>query len=196
MSRIETDTRTRILQTTWALLEDKPGHSIKMGEIAKASGVSRQALYLHFTSRSELLIATTRYVDEVKGLDARLAQIESANTGSEMLSRYVNIWGNYIPEIYGVSKALMMTKDNDEAAAAAWKEITGCLLKICSDVTKTLKAEGSLSPFWSQKRAAEFFWTMISIYNWEQLTQECGWSNKQYISHTENVLLSTLIVDR
>jgi len=193
MSSTEIDTRTRILQTTWELLESNPGRSLKMSEIAKASGVSRQALYLHFASRSELLIATTHYVDDIKGLDERLQKLQLAKSGEEMLRLFVNIWGNYIPEIYSVSKALMMSKDNDDAAAAAWTDIMGCLRDVCGQIIQTLDNENRLSPNWNQQAATDFFWTMNSIQNWEQLTIECGWNQDQYITNVTDVLSSALV---
>jgi len=193
MSSKEKDTRTRILQTTWELLESNPGHSLKMSEIAKASGVSRQALYLHFDSRTELLIATTHYVDDVKGLDQRLQKLQLAKSGEEMLRTCIQIWGNYIPEIYSVSKALMMSKESDEAAAAAWADIMGCLRDVCEQIIQTLDKENKLSPRWSPQLATDFIWTMISIQNWEQLTTECGWKQEQYISNLTVVLTAALL---
>lgn len=194
MSSNEKNTRNRILQTTWELLEKSPGRSLNMSEIAKATGISRQALYLHFDSRTELLIATTHYVDEVKGLEQRLRKLQSAKSGEEMLRSCVHIWGNYIPEIYSVSKALMMTKDNDEAAAAAWVDIMGCLRDVCEQVIQTLKNENKLSPNWNQQHATDYFWTMISIQNWEQLTLECGWKQDQYISNMTEAITTALVL--
>lgn len=195
MSSNEKDTRTRILQTTWELLESNPSRSLKMSEIAKASGVSRQALYLHFDSRTELLIATTHYVDDVKGLDQRLQKLQLAKSGEEMLRICVDVWGNYIPEIYSVSKALMMSKDSDQAAAAAWEDIMGCLHDVCGQIIQTLDKENKLSPSWSQQAATDFIWTMISIQNWEQLTTECGWNQDQYISKVTEVLTAALVLE-
>lgn len=192
MSREEKDTRTRILETTWELLEKQPGRSLSMSAIAKATGISRQALYLHFDSRAALLIATTQYVDEVKALDQRLEAIQSAKSGVEMMQRCIQVWGEYIPEVYGVSKALMMTKDTDEAAAIAWQEIMGCLRDLCAQIVNRLMNESQLSPDWSEEQATDFFWTTISIQTWEQLVGECGWSNDQYISGVTKTLVSAL----
>jgi AcrR family transcriptional regulator len=193
MSRNKIDTRTRILEITWKLLEAHPGRNLSMGKIAKASGVSRQSLYLHFASRSELLIATTHYVDKVKGLDQQLGKLQSAKSGEELIKMFIEMWGNYIPEIYGVSKALMMSKDNDEAASAAWADIMGCLYEVCSQIVQSLINENKLSTKWEQQHATDFIWTMISIHNWEQLSTECGWSNKQYISNITQTLTTVLI---
>ena len=195
MSSNKTDTRSRILQATWELMESTPGKSLSMSQIAKASGISRQALYLHFESRTELLIATTHYVDDVKELDIRLQKLESAKSGEEMLKVCVEVWGNYIPEIYSVSKALMMTKDNDEAAAAAWTDIMGCLTNVCAQIINVLEKEQKLSSHWNAKDATDFFQTIISIQNWEELTSGCGWNQKQYVSHITKSLIAALVAE-
>ena len=67
------DTRERILNAAWKLLEADKAASVRMGDIAKEAGISRQALYLHFSTRAELLVATARYLDDVKNVDQRLA---------------------------------------------------------------------------------------------------------------------------
>ncbi len=105
MSSDEIDTKTRILEATWQLLEQHHGQGVNMSDIARAAGISRQAVYLHFASRTDLMIATMNYVDEVKGLDERLNLFNSAKTGIELLEACVDVWGNYIPEIYGLAKA-------------------------------------------------------------------------------------------
>jgi AcrR family transcriptional regulator len=71
MSSEKISTKTRILDTTWKLLEARDKNT-RMSDIAKAVGISRQALYLHFPTRAALLIATTRHVDYVKNVDSRL----------------------------------------------------------------------------------------------------------------------------
>ena len=122
MSSMKIDTRTRILNSAWNLLEAGGGTGVRMADIAKDAGVSRQAVYLHFPARSDLLIATTRHLDEVKNIDERLTASRTAATGVDRLDAFIEAWGNYIPEIYGVAKALLTLKETDEAAAAAWDD--------------------------------------------------------------------------
>ena len=81
MSGEQRETRTRILAATWQLLEEKSGKEVRMQDIARAAGISRQAVYFHFKSRSELLVATTHYVDEIRDVDGRIRRWEAATTG-------------------------------------------------------------------------------------------------------------------
>ena len=139
------------------------------------------------------MIATMNYVDEVKGLYERLEQLQSAQSGVELLDKLVDIWGNYIPEIYGLAKAMLMTRDTDEAMAAAWNNSMGCLRDVCQQTIETLAKEGNLAAGWSTKEATDMFWTMSSISNWEQLTNECGWSTEKYISEMKILFTRTFI---
>ena len=98
-------TRALILETTVKVLEEHKGRGVRMADIAKRTGISRQAVYLHFASRAELLEATTKHLEAKLQLEARLTPSRLAKTGSDRLALYVEIWGNYIPEIYGVATA-------------------------------------------------------------------------------------------
>ena len=152
-----------------------------MGDIAKESGISRQAVYLHFTSRAALLEATTRYLDAVLDVDRRLAPSRAATSGVERLALYIECWGNYIPDIYGVAKALMLAQDTDEAADAAWKDRMAAMRDGCRAAIEALRSDGTLAPEWTPKRATDTLWTMLLVPNWENLTGECGWSTQQYV---------------
>ena len=74
------DTRTRILNACHTLLVSDTGASTRMSDIAKAAGLSRQAVYLHFKTRAELLIALTRHIDEVEDVTGRLAPSRAATS--------------------------------------------------------------------------------------------------------------------
>lgn len=194
MSSDKNDTRTRILAATWHLMEQRCGHGVRMSDIAKEAGVSRQAVYLHFKSRTDLMIATTRYVDEVKGLNERLKRFKAATSGIVLLDECIDVWGNYIPEVYGIARALINTRETDEATAAAWNGCMGGLRDACCEVIEALDQDGILAEKWSCDKAVDMLWTMLSVQHWEQLTIECGWSNLQYISWMK-VLVKRCFVD-
>jgi hypothetical protein len=139
------------------------------------------------------MIATMDYVDEVKGLNKRLDQLKTATSAIELLEACVEVWGNYIPEIYGLAKAMLRTRDTDEATAAAWNNSMGCLIDACQETIGALDREGFLASEWSRKEAIEMFYTMLSINNWEQLTIECGWSTPQYIDWKKTLSKRTFV---
>ncbi len=187
------ETRIRILKATVRMLEEHSGRGVRMGDIAKETGISRQAVYLHFASRADLLVAATKYLDEVLEVDRRLAPSRAAKCGVERLALYIECWGNYVPEIYGVAKALLLAQDTDEAAAAAWQDRMLAMRDGCRAAIDALHSDGKLAPEWTPKRATDVLWTMLLVPNWENLTRECGWSTQQYVRWMKTVAERTFV---
>jgi AcrR family transcriptional regulator len=188
MSRGDPDTRKRILTETWRLMEERRGQGVRLSDIAQAAGISRQAIYLHYSSRAELLIATVRYVDEVHDLDQRLSFFRQASGGLQTLQAYVEFWGSYIPEIYGLAKALLVARENDADAAAAWDDRMEAQRFGCRCVIECLEHEHLLAPGWDIPEATDMMWGMLSVNIWENLTIERGWSQSQYITRIQTAL--------
>jgi len=193
MSSENIETRARILEATVKMLEGGEGRGVRMGDIAAAAGISRQAVYLHFTSRTELLVAAVKHLDEVLESDRRLAPSRAATSGVKRLELYIESWGRYIPQIYRVAKGLMLAQDTDEAAAAAWKDRMLAMRDGCRAAIEALHADGSLAPEWTPRRATDALWTMLLVPNWENLTTECGWSAQQYIRWMKTLAKRTFV---
>ena len=181
MSSKTESTRTRILSATLVLLESGGGNAVRMSDIAKAAKISRQALYLHFPNRAELLVATTRHVDEINDVDTKLGPSRAAGSGCERLALWVDVWGNYIPVIYGVAKALLAMKDSDAEARAAWDDRMQAVRHGCKAVVDQLADDGDLMAHLDRQAATDILWMLLSVRNWELLTKECGWSQDDYI---------------
>ena len=182
MSSDQNDTRTRILDAALKLLEAGDGSKARMGDIARAAGISRQAVYLHFATRAALLTAATRRLDTLKDVDARLAASRSAPSGAERLDAFIEAWGGYIPEIYGVARALLAMKDTDAAAAEAWDERMQAMREGCAAAIRALEADGALADGLPPDEATDMLWTLLSVRNWEQLTVDCGWPQDRYVA--------------
>ena len=193
MSSVIEDTRTRILDVAWHLLVKRKGQDVRLDDIARQARVSRQAVYLHFRTRADLLIATVRHVDSVLELDQRLAKICAAKTGNEIMDGMVEFWGNYIPEIYGLARALLAVYDADKDAAAAWNDRMAALLGGCRAAIDLLHRENRLSAGWEVEEATEAMWSLLAITVWENLTIRQGWSNDQYIRRMQEIMHSTFI---
>lgn len=181
-------TQTKILESAAALLLNSRGEGVRMEDIASSAGVSRQAVYLHFPSRGELMIAAVRYLDDVYGLDEEVRRFREARSGIEILETFVEFWGNYIPKIFGVAKALMELRERDDAAAAAWKDRMDSVRNGCRRTIETIEHEGLLSNEWEIDEAVDLMWAMLSIENWVRLTKERGWSQTEYIARLTKAL--------
>ncbi len=195
MSSDNPETRERILKAAWRLLEKSQGRGVRMTDIAKRAGITRQALYLHFSTRAELLIATTHYIDEVRGSDERLAPSRSAQTGTERLDAFITAWGTYIPEIYGMAKALIAMSDTDDAAAKAWGQRMEDMREGCEAAIRALNSDNMLSSTYSPDQATDILWTLLAVRNWEQLTITCGWSQEKYIETVKSLARGAFVIE-
>jgi AcrR family transcriptional regulator len=193
MSSEKENTRDRILSAAWKLLEKRHGRGVSMDDIAHAAGLSRQAVYLHFGSRAELLVATVRYVDEKNELPRRIRGIAAAGGGKETLEAFVDFWGGYIPKIFGLAKALLDSRASDPAAAAAWEDRMSAVRDGCRSVVECIVRDGLLAAEWTPRAAAEMMWAMFSVASWENLTRDLGWSNNDYVEKMKLALTRTFM---
>ncbi len=173
-------TRDRILEAACTLLEDHPGAATRMADIARAAGVSRQAVYLHFENRADLLTEALHHRDETTGLQERLAPSRAAAHGAARIARFIEFWADHVPRVQGLARALLAMRDNDPAAAAAWEERMAATREGCEACILQLAEEGRLAPPWQVGPATDLFWAMLSIQNWMLLTGPCGWSEQEY----------------
>ncbi|MBN35196.1 MAG: TetR family transcriptional regulator [Rhodospirillaceae bacterium] len=181
MSSIEISTREKILQATLDLLQHEPGVAVRMADIARRAGVSRQALYLHFATRTDLLIATTFHLDALNNSEARLKFSRQATTGLEQLDAFITAWAGHLPEISAVARALLALRAIDDAAAAAWDQRMQDMREGCAAAVEAMHRDGDLTPELSPERAADILWTLLSFQTWDQLTQTCGWTQTAYL---------------
>ena len=196
MSSKSEETRAKILEAVITQMTGNLGKGVRMNDIAKTAGVSRQAVYLHFKTRAELLEATTRYMDEKLNINQRLAPSRAAKSGEERLDLYIEAWGNYIPHIYPVGKALMSMLDTDEDAAAAWEDRMAAMREGCRAAIERLASEQKLLPEWTVPAAIDALWVMLTVPNWERLTHDCSWSNDAYVQKMQFMARRCFVVDR
>ena len=195
MLRKNPGTRERILQAALTLLESGQGQGVRMTDIARRAGITRQALYLHFATRADLLIAVTHHLDALKGGDQRLLPSRTAGSGIERLEAFIEAWGTYIPEIHGVAKALLALRDTDEAAAAAWDQRMQDMREGCEAAIEALARDRMLSAAYAPGQASDILWTLLSVRNWEQLTIDCGWSQKRYVKTMKSLARRVFVAE-
>ena len=153
------ETRRRILDTAWALLEER-GTGVRIADIAAKAGVSRQAVYLHFGDRTSLFVALGDHVDVSFGRDRLRAHVFGAPTGVESLRRWVQTMSWYTAKIDTVSRILELAAESDEALAAVWKDrMTGRRGHV-RRIAERIAAEGQLADGWTAEAAADLIFAV------------------------------------
>lgn len=191
MSSEVKSTRNRILSATLKLLE--AGEKTRMSDIARAAGISRQALYLHFETRADLMIATTIYLDEINDSDALLAESRTAATGVARLDAYIEAWGGYIPMVYRVAKPIMTMSETDDAAKTAWDGRMDAMRHGCAAAVSALAKDGRLRSEFDEETATDVLWAQLSVPTWEALTLKRGWSQEEYIARQKLIARRLLV---
>jgi AcrR family transcriptional regulator len=188
---VSSGTREKILAATRRLLEGGHAH-VGLEEIARQAGVSRQAVYLHFRSRTNVLMALVEAMDSER-LPVHLARVFSAPNAVAGLDAIVDVCANYTSEILGVANALDSARRSDPAAAAAWDDRMASRRKNFGALTARLAAEKALSPRLTPEHAADLLFALLSVRVWEDLVVVRGWSRKRYARHMKRVVRRALL---
>jgi AcrR family transcriptional regulator len=169
-----------ILEAALSLIAKRGGADVTMAEIAKAAKVSRQAVYLHFTDRADLLVNLIRYTDEKRGLDEEIRKIEQAPTGMAQLRAMASLQARTNPGIWAQARAFEAVRRTDKAADRSWRDRLQHRLEGCRAIVARLQKEGSLRPGLDPETAADLLWNITSLRTWEDLVLDRKWSARQY----------------
>jgi AcrR family transcriptional regulator len=193
MSSKSETTRRRILAVGRRLIEQRGFHGVGLDEIARAAGVSRQAVYLHFRSKTGLLLEMVDYVFATEAPHALAAQWENATTGRQALAAAIAIHASYEPRVYRFGRALHAARREQPAAAAAWNNRMARRRSNYRKVARWLARDGVLRESWSVSEAADLLWALTSFHMFEYLVVEAGWSTRSYAKDIRTVVERALL---
>ena len=177
----------RILDAALALITKRGDAHVTMAQIARAARVSRQAVYLHFADRAELMVALARHLDEGLGLPAEIQRIAESKTGAEKVEAMVSLQARSNPSLWAVARAVDAVRRTDPAAERAWQDRLNDRLAGCRRIVARLESEGNLKAGMDASSAADILWTITSLRTWEDLVLERGWSPQKYQRHVTRV---------
>jgi AcrR family transcriptional regulator len=186
------DTRRRILQAAWELLEQQDA-GVKLVDVADRAGVSRQAVYLHFGDRSGLLVALVDFIDVSLGAVQLRAHIHGGATGVESLQRWIETMSWYTAKIDRVTQVLESSQYQDKALAAAWRDRMGRRQMHIRSIVERVAAEGQLADGWSVNAAVDLIYVITMPGAWREFTRELGWTAEQYTQHLTRLVQSALL---
>lgn len=186
--RGDTRTRQRILAAARRLIEVGGGRSVPMSAIGREAGVSRQALYLHFADRTELVVEVLHAIDAEVRTEARPAGAGQVADGHGALRAAVARQGAIMPRLRAVVANLESLRADEPAVAAVLREREMVRLNRCRAVVGRLLSEGSLRPGLDCEAAAVLVWNATSHRSWEAACDVAGWTTDTWVEHTTAVL--------
>jgi AcrR family transcriptional regulator len=186
------DTRDRILRTAWGLVLERGAHAVTVADVARASGVSRQLVYLHFGHRAGLLTAMARHHDKRSGFVARVRATERLPP-VEALEALLRAWLAYVPEILPVARALEAAEAAGDEGGEAWRDrMRGLRQEFRAAVTRVEQA-GRLAPGWSAGEATDWAWARSHMLAWQHLVVDCGWPAERFVERTVRSIMAELV---
>ena len=194
MSNLKKSDRTRIeiLDAAWDLIAER-GAAVSLAEIAKAVGITRQAVYVHFGSRSGLLLALVRRADERfkiwQSFDSAIAE----NEPRIRLDAVLCAWLEFVPKIHPVAIDLVRLRAKDSAADAAWVDRMSDLHSFFLRVVSSLAGDNALSEQWEVETAADYMWAACSVQAWDLLVSDRGWHEEQAGRIIRRTIAATLL---
>src|SRR6516162_6814785 len=145
--------REDILVAARRLLEERGFHGLRLEDIADAAGVSRQAIYMHYKSKTGLLLAVVDRADRDEGLLDLKEKVWASATAAAALERYAELVATLTPRVHRLGMVLYSARDDDPAADAAWRDRVGSRYRTCQRLIEWLDREGALHPRWSPTEA-------------------------------------------
>jgi AcrR family transcriptional regulator len=185
-------TRSRILDTAFALVRERGINAVTIAEIAKATGVSRQLVYVHFENRAGLLRAMARHHDAESGFAERVAGARQL-PAAEGLERLLRLWLGYVPEILPVARALEAAATNGDEGGSAWHDRMEDLRRAFRDAVERVERAGRLAPGWTVAAASDWIWARSHVASWEHLVVERGWDATDYADRCVRSILAEVL---
>jgi AcrR family transcriptional regulator len=180
-------TRDRIFTAARDLFEAR-GFEVSMGEIASRAGISRQAVYLHFASKADLLRRLTSWVEEQADLSSLLQPVYDAPTGEQALQALVQAAAEFEPQIHALARAVERIDSHNPQLQEISADRMRRRLDAMTGIVGRIQAEGRLRPGWDIDRAAAFVWSTTAPPAYHLMVVELGWTPHQWADATYRLL--------
>lgn len=170
------------------MFEELGYYGAGLGAVAKQAGVSRQAIYLHFPSKAELLTALHLHIydtDVAPVLERHPITVEM--TALDALDAMIAIDVEVASKVWRIHEALTTARrqhpEVEETLRPREEDRYGDLL----DVGRRLKKEGELPQGMRPGALADMLWGLVGVGTYKSLVIERGWSLDRYrrwVRHT------------
>ena len=183
------ETRTQILEAARGMFEELGYYGAGLGAVAKKAGVSRQAIYLHFPSKAELLTALHLHIFATDVLPVvERHPITEEMTALDALDTMIAVDVVVISKVWRIHEALTTARrqhpEVEETLRPREDDRYGELL----DRARRLKREGDLPPRMRPGAVADSLWGLVSVGTYKSLVVERGWSLRQYGSWVRDTI--------
>ncbi|WP_165368273.1 TetR/AcrR family transcriptional regulator [Phytoactinopolyspora endophytica] len=154
-------TRDALLAATREILESDGFEALSMAAVADRAGVTRRAVYLHFTSRADLVNALFTYLSQQEGLAESMSRVWEAPDSVAALRAWVAHLADYHPRLMAVDRAIERVRLGDADAQRHRDRVNEAQISGCRRVVEWLHRDGRLAEGWTVEDAADFLFGLI-----------------------------------
>jgi AcrR family transcriptional regulator len=175
------ETRTQILEAARAMFEEHGYHGAGLAAVAKTAGVSRQAIYLHFPSKAELLTELHLHIFATDVVPAvQRHPVTDTMTAWEAIDATIASDVEVVAKIWRIHEALTQARrqhpEVDQTLRPREKERYDELVEL----GHRLAREGGLPPEVGVGLFADMMWGLLNVGTYYNLVIERGWSLEQH----------------
>jgi AcrR family transcriptional regulator len=172
-------TRAALLDAARQLLEEEGFEALTMAAVGDRAAVTRRAVYLHFDTRTDLVMALYGYVGEQEGLAQSLETVWNAPDSLAALDQWARHIAYYTPKVLRVDREVARIERSDPDAAQHRKVAISNQRANVRRLVQWLADEGNLAAGWSVDLAADMVWALASPEIVERLYSIRRWSLKR-----------------
>jgi AcrR family transcriptional regulator len=171
-------TRQHVLDAAVLLFRAHGPTLVTMADVARSAGLTRQALYLHFPSRTTLMLALIQHAGEKLGAP----QLFRREKGSPraMLRFLLRASAQYAERVHEIATALDIARHSDADARAAWDDRMALRRRSLHGIVRRLHAEGALRDGWTVRQVVDALWALSAPRTYADLVVERGWPLATY----------------
>lgn len=186
-------TAESIVANARELIEEQGFESVTMAAVAERAGVSRRAVYLHFASRTDLLVAVFNHIGDRYDLRGSEQPVWDAPDAETALAEFACHMSRFHVSALTVSRAIERASHTDEVAARLWRTIMRNWRTTARRLMRWLEDDGVLAPFWTVATATDMLCALMSFELTESLVVDRGWSRPKYAEHLAELFRSTFV---
>jgi AcrR family transcriptional regulator len=174
-------TRTQILEAARSIFEEHGYYDAGLGAVAKKAGVSRQAIYLHFPSKAELLTALHLHIfatDVAPAIEQHA--LKEAVSALDALDAMIAVDVDVVAKVWRIHEALQTARRQHPEVEETLRPREEARYRELLTLGRRLKREGALPPKLGVGRFADMLWGLVNVGTYRGLVIERGWSLDHY----------------